>query len=154
MKGDPTVINYLNQALKAELTAADEYLFESRFLSDWGFKKLAHGMWRDYAGDHRKQVRTFLDRVIFLDGTPVNSPNPFVAAVSVEAVFAAGLAAETAMRTLYAGAAKASDQVSDWVTEDLFVDILKKGERRIKKIETQIELIKSVGLQLYSQDNI
>lgn len=154
MQGDPTIITYLNQAVRAELTAVDEYYVESRLLSSWGFKKLAHGMWRDFKKDHRKQSREFIDRVIFLEGTPTMSPNAFVAAVSVEAVFAAGLAAEMAMRTLYTKAADASDQASDWVSEDLFEETLVKTERRIKKIETQIALIKSVGLDLYSQKKI
>lgn len=154
MQGDPQIIDFLNQAVRAELTAVDEYLIESRLLSSWGFKKLAHGVWRDFKKDHRKNARSFIDRVLFLEGTPATAPNPFTPAASIEAVFAAGLKAEMAIRSLYSSAADASDQKSDWTSEELFQGILVKTERRIKKIETQIELIASIGVQLYSQKKI
>lgn len=154
MKGDPAIIDYLNKALGAELTAVDEYFIEGRMLSDWGFKKLAHGLWRDYSKAHRKNIRSFTDRIIFLDGTAVMKANAFTPGDTVEAVFAAGLVAETAIQALYSEAAKACDDKSDFVSEDLFQGILVKTERRIKKIETQIELIGSIGLELYMQEKI
>lgn len=154
MQGDPKVIDFLNRAVRAELTAIDEYWIESRLLSNWGFKKLAHGLWRDGKQEHRKAARKFIDRVLFLEATPTMVPNSFLPAVSIEAVFAAGLRAEMAMQALYTSGADMADQVSDWVSEELFADTLKRTERRIKKIETQIELIKSIGLDLYSQKKI
>ncbi|MDB5612137.1 MAG: bfr [Bradyrhizobium sp.] len=154
MKGDPKIVGYLNQAVVAELTAVDEYFIESRLLSNWGFKDLAHGFWRDSKRAHRKNARAFIDRVLFLEGTPTMKPNTFTPATSVEAVFKAGLASETAIQALYNEAASASDDVMDFVSEELFQDILVKTERRIKKIETQIKLIGSVGLELYLQKKI
>lgn len=154
MKGDPQILDFLNRAIRAELAAVDEYWIEARLLSNWGLKKLAHGIWRDWKKEHRKHVRAFIDRVLFLEGTPAMSPNAFSAGTSVEAVFAAALASEMAMHVLYADAAKASDAVGDWVSEELFQDVLVKLERRVKRIETQIELIGSIGLPLYAQKKI
>jgi bacterioferritin len=154
MQGDPKIIDFLNRAIRAELTAVDEYFLESRLLSNWGFKKLAHCLWRDYKKDHRKQARKFIDRVLFLGGSPAMTPETFTAGSSVDGIFAAGLAAEMSMRAIYTEATQASENAEDWVSEEMFTDALVDIERRIKKIETQISLIASVGLELYSQKKI
>ena len=154
MKGDPQIIEVLNRGIRAELTAENQYLIEGRLFSLWGFKKLAHGMWRDWSKTHRHTARLFIDRVLFLEGTPATSPNAFTAGNSVEAIMAGALAAEMDMRALYSEGAKAADDANDWVTEEILTDVLVKLERRVKKIETQIELIASVGLPLYSQKKI
>ena len=154
MQGDPQIVDYLNRAIRMELTAIDEYWVEARTLSNLGFKKLAHGLWRDGKKAHRKQARKFIDRVLFLEGTPSMMPNSFAPGTSIETIFAAGLKSEMAIRALYAEAAKSADQKDDFVTEDLLDDALDGIERRIKKIEAQIDLINSVGVELYSQKKI
>ncbi len=154
MKGDPQIIEMLNRGIRAELTAENQYLIEGRILSLWGLKKLAHGMWRDWSKVHHHNARMFIDRVLFLEGTPATSPNDFTAGNSVETIMAAALDAEMAMRELYSQGAKAADDEDDWVTEELLTDVLVKLERRVKKIETQIELIANVGIALYSQKKI
>jgi len=154
MQGDPQIIGFLNQALMAEMTAHEQYFLEGRMLSDWGFKKLAHGLWRDYAEVHHNNIRTLVDRIIFLEGAPDMTLATFTPGNSVQAMLAAGLNGESAMRALYAAGAKLSDDMSDFVTEEIATDILIKIERRIKKITTQIKLIGSVGLELYLQKKI
>jgi bacterioferritin len=136
------------------LTAENQYLIDARLFSYWGYKKLAHGLFRHWTNQHRRTARTLIDRVLFLEGTPAMSPNGFEAGNSVETIYSAALAAEMAMRDLYVEAAKSADDQGDWVTEDLLTRVLVKLERRVKTIETQIELISEIGIELYQQEKI
>src|SRR5262249_8662163 len=100
---------------------------------------------------HRCTARYFIDRIVFLGGTPAMEVGAFAAPDAVDSAFKTAQAAELALRELLADAAAACDDAKDWVSQELFVATQRKCERRLKKIETQLELIARIGLDLYSQ---
>jgi bacterioferritin len=153
MQGDPKVINSLNSALQAELTAANRYWVEAHMLEEWGFKKLAR-KWRKSKHQHRQTATEFMERVLFLEGIPAMSVDTVSSADSVNAILATALADEMAIDAEYRPADMQAHELMDFVTHDLFTDVLEKTEDRIEWIETQIDLIANIGLQLYSQKKI
>lgn len=154
MQGNPQIIDFLNRAIRSELEAIDQYWVEARTLSNLGFKKLAHGCWRDFKKQHRKHARKFIDRVIFFEATPAMVPNAIAPASSLETILASGQKLEMDIRGLYVEATDACDSAKDWVSEELFTEVLCSVERRVCKIETQIELVSELGPELYAQAKI
>ena len=154
MRGDPQVLDYLNKALKHELTAVNQYWLHYRILDNWGYKELAK-KWRVEAIEEMEHADKLTARILFLDGHPnMQTINPLRIGQSVQEILDADLAAEIDARTLYLEAAKYCDSINERVSMALFEKLTADEEEHIDFLETQIELIRQVGVQLYSQKHI
>ena len=151
MKGDPKVIELLNEALRAELTAINQYWLHYRLLDNWGVRKLAEYE-RHESIDEMKHADKFTDRILFLDGFPnMQSLNPLRIGESVEEILKSDLEAELEAVEMYRNGVAYCESVKDYVSRDLFAEVLRDEEGHVDFIETQFDLIRQMGLQNYVQ---
>jgi bacterioferritin len=154
MQGDPKTIELLNEALKEELTAINQYWLHYRLLDNWGYKDLAK-VWRKESIEEMEHADRFVDRILFLDGFPnMQALDPLRIGQNIEEILHSDLAAEIDARALYVEAAAYCETVNDRVSKMLFEDLAKDEEHHIDFLETQLELVKQVGVQLYAQKHI
>ena len=154
MKGDPKVIEFLNKGLRSELTAINQYWLHYRLLDNWGLKDLAK-QWRKESIEEMVHADRFTDRILFLDGFPnMQVLDPLRIGQNVKEILECDLAAEHGARDLYQEAATYCHSVKDYVSRDLFESLMKDEEGHIDFLETQLDLVKRVGLELYSQKHI
>jgi bacterioferritin len=154
MKGDQKVIEYLNKGLRSELTAINQYWLHYRLLDNWGLKELAK-QWRKESIEEMVHADKFTDRILFLDGFPnMQVLDPLRIGQTVKEILECDLAAEHSARDLYQEAATYCHSVKDYVSRDLFESLMKDEEGHIDFLETQHDLVKRVGLELYTQKHI
>jgi bacterioferritin len=154
MRGDATVIEYLNRALRSELTAVNQYWLHYRLLENWGYRDLAK-KWRKESIEEMEHADKIVHRIIFLDGFPnMQVLDPLRIGQNVREVIDCDLATEMAARALYEEAAHHCHSVRDYVSRDLFEDLMHDEERHIDFLETQLNLINDLGVQLYAQHHI
>ena len=151
MKGNPRVIELLNEALKAELTAINQYWLHYRILDNWGIKKLAE-LERHESIDEMKHADRFSERILFLDGMPnFQALGSLRIGESVEEILKADLAAEHEAVAMYRNGVAECEKLRDYVSRDLFAEVLKDEEGHVDFIETQFEMIRQMGLPNYIQ---
>ena len=154
MQGDPKVIDYLNKGLRHELTAINQYWLHYRLLANWGLLEMAK-VWRKESIEEMQHADRITDRIIFLDGFPnMQVLDPLRIGQNVQEIIDCDLATERTARALYQEAATYCHQVKDYVTRDLFESLMKDEEHHIDFLETQIDLIKRIGLELYTQKHV
>ena len=154
MKGTPTVIDYLNKALRHELTAVNQYWLHYRLLDNWGYKVLAK-QWRKESIEEMQHADKLIARIIFLDGNPnMQTLESLRIGQTVKEVLDRDLQAETEARALYEEAATHCHSVKDYVTRGLFEQLMHDEEHHIDFLETQIDLVARLGLELYAQHHI
>lgn len=154
MKGDPKVIDYLNRGLRSELTAVNQYWVHYRLLDNWGFKELAK-KWRKESIEEMQHADKFTLRILFLEGFPnMQVLDPLRIGQNVKEVLEGDLQAEHDARALYREAATHCRSVEDYVSENLFKELLEDEEEHIDFLETQLDLVAKLGLELYSQHHI
>jgi bacterioferritin len=151
MKGDPKVIDYLNEVLKNELTAINQYFLHYRMLNHWGVTKLAKFEYGESI-DEMKHADRLAERIFFLDGLPnFQLLGRLKIGESVEEILKGDLDLEyEALPVLKDGIAYC-ESIRDYVTRDLFQTILDSEEEHIDILETQFELIERMGIQNYVQ---
>ncbi|QGM46436.1 bacterioferritin [Methylocystis heyeri] len=151
MRGDEKVIEYLNRGLRSELTAVNQYWLHYRIFDNWGFEELAK-KWREESIEEMVHADKFVKRILFLEGFPnMQKLDALRIGQTVEEIIDADLATEMEARALYLEAAAYCLSINDRVSEQLFEEIAASEERHIDFLETQKELIKQLGVQLYSQ---
>ena len=151
MKGDVKVIELLNEALKNELTAINQYWLHYRILDNWGVKKLAEYE-RKESIDEMKHADRISERILFLDGLPnFQALARLRIGENVEEVLKADLEAELEGALIYRELIAHAETVRDYVTRDLAREVLSDEEGHIDFLETQFDLIKSMGIQNYIQ---
>ena len=151
MKGNPKIIELLNEALKAELTAINQYWLHYRMLDNWGVKKLAE-MERHESIDEMKHADRMAERILFLDGLPnFQALGPLRIGESVEEILKADLDSEYEAVEMYRAAIKTCEEHKDFVSRTLFEEILKDEEGHVDMLETQFVMIGQMGLQNYIQ---
>lgn len=154
MKGDVKVIDYLNRGLRSELTAVSQFWLHYRLLDNWGLNALAK-KWREESIEEMVHADRFIDRIIFLEGFPnLQLLNPLKIGQNVEEVMVADLDAEMSARTLYQEAADYCLTVKDYPSRDLFEALMTDEEGHVDFLETQIDLIKRIGIELYTQAHV
>lgn len=154
MQGDAKVVEYLNKGLRHELTAINQYWLHYRILDNWGYKDLAK-KWREESIEEMEHADKFVARILFLEGFPnMQALDPLRIGETIEEVLKADLAAEIGARALYLEAAQYCMSVNDRVSMNLFEELAHDEEEHIDFLETQQELIKQVGVQLYAQKHI
>ena len=151
MKGEPRVIELLNEALKAELTAINQYWLHYRMLDNWGVKKLAQYE-RHESIDEMKHADALSERILFLDCLPnFQSLGRLRIGENVEEILRADLELELEAVEQLKGAIAASESVQDFTSRDLFAKILSNEEEHVDHLEQQFEMITAMGLQNYIQ---
>ena len=151
MKGDPKVIELLNEALKAELTAINQYWLHYRLLDNWGLKRLAE-FERHESIDEMKHADRFSERILFLEGLPnFQALGRLRIGETVEEILKADLEAEYEAVEMYKNGVAYCESVKDYVSRDLFAAVLSDEEEHVDFVETQLELIGQMGLQNYIQ---
>ena len=154
MKGNPKVIDYLNKALRHELTAVNQYWLHYRLLDNWGYKVLAK-QWRKESIEEMQHADKLIERIIFLDGNPnMQTLDSLRIGQTVKEVLERDLQAETEARALYEEAATHCHSVKDYVTRGLFEQLMHDEEHHIDFLETQIDLVAKLGPELYAQHHI
>ena len=151
MKGDARVIELLNEALKNELTAVNQYWLHYRMLDNWGVKRLADYE-RHESIDEMKHADSLSERILFLEGLPnFQMLGRLRIGETVEEVLKADLELEREAIEQLRGAVVHCETVRDFVSRDLFASILASEESHVDFLETQFEMIDRMGLQNYIQ---
>jgi bacterioferritin len=151
MKGDPQVIQHLNDTLKNELTAINQYWLHYRMLANWGVHKLAEYE-RLESIDEMKHADTLAERILYLDGLPnFQMLGRLRIGETVEEVLKADLELEREAVAQLAEAISYCETVRDFVSREIFVRILETEEEHIDFLETQFAMIERMGLQNYIQ---
>ncbi|MCC6826619.1 MAG: bacterioferritin [Novosphingobium sp.] len=153
MKGDPQVIEFLNKALLNELTAINQYWLHYRMLDHWGVEKLAEYE-RHESIDEMKHADKLSERILFLDGLPnFQAVGRLRIGESVEEILKADLALELDALPLLKDAIAHCETVRDFISREIFEDILESEEEHVDFLEKQFDMIKNMGLQNYVQLN-
>ena len=153
MKGDAKVIEYLNKVLLGELTAVNQYWLHYRMLDNWGIAKLA-AFERHESLDEMRHADRLAERILFLEGLPnFQALGHLRIGENVEEILKADLATEEEALPLLKDAIAHSETVRDFVSRDLFAEILDNEEEHVDFLETQFEMIARMGLQNYIQLN-
>ena len=154
MRGDPNVMEYLNKGLRSELTAMNQYWLHYRLLENWGYRMLAK-KWHEESMEEMQHADKLIARIIFLDGMPnMQVLDPLHIGQTVKQVLDCDLQLEMAARTLYEEAATHCHSVKDYVSRDLFEALMHDEEEHIYFLETQLDLVAKLGLELYAQHHI
>lgn len=154
MKGDPKVIEHLNKSLYNELTAINQYFLHYRMYKHWGFKELAEHEYKESI-DEMKHADKLIERILFLDGLPnlQHLGKILIGENPIEA-----LACDLKLEQIAVPDLKAAivycESVGDFVSRDLFTQILEAEEEHIDWLETQLNLIEQIGEANYLQSKI
>jgi bacterioferritin len=151
VKGDTKVIEYLNEALKNELTAVNQYWLHYRLLDNWGISRLAH-FERHESIDEMKHADKLAERILFLDGLPnFQLLGRLKIGETVEEILRSDLALENEAIPLLKDGIAHCETVRDYVSRDLLADILESEEEHVDMLEKQFDMIKRMGLENYIQ---
>jgi bacterioferritin len=151
VKGDTKVIEYLNAALKNELTAINQYFLHSRMCKDWGFNKLAEKEYEESI-DEMKHADQLIERILFLEGLPnLQDLGRLFIGENVEEILQCDLKLEMIAIPQLREAVGYCESISDFVSREVFSSILESEEEHVDWLETQIGLVDKVGIHNYQQ---
>ncbi len=151
MKGHKDVIAALNEALKLELGAINQYWLHFRMLDDWGFTKLAKKE-RKESIEEMEHADKIVARILFLEGHPnLQHVAPLMIGQNLKEVLECDLKGEQIARETYAKSRELCRSVGDYVTMEIFEELLEDEEGHIDFLETQLELLERIGIQNYGQ---
>ena len=151
MKGEAQVIERLNEALFLELGAVNQYWVHYRLLDDWGFLKLA-AKERAESIEEMHHADRLIQRIIFLEGHPnLQRVAPLRIGQNIKEVLEADLAGEYDARTAYKKSRELCADLGDYVSKELFDELLKDEEGHIDFLETQLGLLNDLGKEFYYQ---
>lgn len=154
MNGNPKVIAALNEALKEELAAINQYFLHAEMCENWHYHKLAAHI-RMESIDEMKHAEAVIERILFLDGTPVmNSPMTINIGQTVREQLENDMKLETSAVAMYNRAVETARQEGDNASRELFERILKDEEGHLDWIEAQLHQIKEVGYERYLTEQI
>ena len=146
MRGDARVIEYLNRGVRHELTAINQYWLHYRLLDNWGYRDLAK-QWRKESMEEMEHADRLIQRIIFLDGFPnLQVLDPLHIGQNVREVLDCDLASEMSARALYEEAATHCHGVKDYVSRDLFEELMHDEEEHIDFLETQLDLVATTAV--------
>ena len=153
MKGNEKVIERLNEALFLELGAINQYWLHYRLLNDWGYGLLAKKE-REESIEEMQHADKIVDRIIFLEGHPnMQTVAPLKIGQNVKEVLEADLEGEYTAQKSYAESRKICNELGDFVSMKIFEDLLTDEEGHIDFLETQLELLETIGAEKYGQLN-
>ena len=151
---DPKVNQLLNQVLKNELTAINQYFLHAKMFEDWGMSELAKHE-RSESIDEMQHAEALIDRILFLDGLPnLQDLGRLSIGQDVKEMLECDLALEMEAMPVLREAIAFCETAGDFVTRELFEGILKSEESHVDWLETNLELIEKMGIQNYIQSQI
>jgi bacterioferritin len=154
MKGNQKILETLNALLADELTAISQYMVQSEMCADWGYEKL-HEAIEKRAIDEMKHAEKLIGRIIFLEGKPiVSNLNKINIGETVDVQHKNDHEAEEGAIKAYNDAIRLAVEVGDNGTRDLFEEILEDEEEHIDWIESQLDQIDQMGLQIYLAEQL
>ena len=154
MKSDPKVIEFLNRALRNELTAISQYFLHSRMLKDWGLKALGDYEFHESV-DEMKHADALIERMLFLEGRPnMQDIGKLRIGEHTKEMLECDLALEMEAIPDLREAIEYCESCKDFVSRDLFDSILGSEEEHVDWLETQLDLISRVGIENYQQSQI
>ncbi|MGR8946442.1 MAG: bacterioferritin [Gammaproteobacteria bacterium] len=154
MQGKQEVIDHLNKVLKNELTAINQYFLHARMFKDWGYQSLNEYEYHESI-DEMKHADSLIERILFLEGLPnLQHLGALRIGENPEEIFKADLALEMDALPDLKEAIACCEQVDDYVSRELFESILTSEEEHVDWLETQLGLIKNLGLENYLQSKI
>ena len=151
VEGDPVTISFLNKVLKNELTAINQYFLHSRMLADWGLSHLAHKEYEESI-DEMKHADRLIKRVLFLGGLPnLQDLGKLLIGENVREVLKCDLSLEMMGVPDLKLAISHCETVKDYISRELFTDILESEEDHIDWLQTQMRLIEQMGIENFMQ---
>jgi bacterioferritin len=154
MQGDRGVIQYLNQVLRNELTAINQYFLHARMFDNWGFERLGEHEYHESI-DEMKHADRLVNRILFLDGLPnLQDLDKLLIGQNVREALECDLALEQRAHPALKEAIAYCESVRDYVSREILEDILESEEEHIDFLETQLALIADVGVQNYLQSQM
>ena len=153
MKGDKKIVQYLNNVLKNELTAINQYFLHARMLDDWGVTRLGKKEYQESI-EEMQHADKLIQRILFLEGLPnLQELNKLLLGQDVKEVLECDLKLEYNACPELREAIKHAESVGDYPSRELFRDILADEEDHIDYLETQLDLVQRIGAERYTQLN-
>ena len=150
MKSDPKVVADLNLVLRNELTAINQYFLHARMLRHWGVTKLGKHEYEESI-DEMKHADKLIERILFLGGLPnLQDLDKLLIGESVQEILECDLKLEQAAMVVLREAIHHAESVRDYISRELFEDILEGEEEHVDFIETQFDLIARIGIERYT----
>jgi bacterioferritin len=148
MRGNQQVIAKLNEALREELTAINQYFVHAEMCHNWGYHRLGSYIRKQSIGE-MKHAEELLERILFLDAQPTMDPLPLSIGIDVRAQLRNDLDLELKAVVMYNDAIKAAADAGDNASRELFERLLKDEEEHVDFLETQLHLIEQIGYERY-----
>ncbi|CAM5202868.1 Bacterioferritin OS=Castellaniella defragrans OX=75697 GN=HNR28_002174 PE=3 SV=1 [Castellaniella defragrans] len=154
MQGDKKVIQYLNQQLKNELSAINQYFLHARMMRHWGYEKMAQHEYDESIGE-MKHADLLVNRILMLGGLPnLQDLHKLLIGESIPEILSCDLKLESAAQGTVKEGMAHCESVRDYVSRDILQVILDDTEEHIDWLETQLEVLDQVGLQNYLQSQV
>ena len=148
MKGNPKVLEQLNQALRDELTAINQYFLHAEMSENWGYRKYSQYI-KKQSIDEMRHAELLMERIIFLDGSPKMEPMDLTIGKSVKEMIESDLKLEHEAVASYNESIRICVENGDNGSRDLFMKLLKDEEGHVDWLEAQMHQIKELGYERY-----
>ena len=151
MQGDPKAIEYLNSALKHELTAINQFFLHARMLEDWGLEKYNEKEYKESI-EEMQHADKLIKRILFLEGLPnLQDLGKLLIGENVWEILNNDRKIEIDALTLYREAVGYCESAKDYATRDLFAELLAEEEEHLDWLDTEIALYQALGKENYLQ---